>query len=61
MLCDVVIEDDRWEAAGLEDLAEHAARATLEHLALNPEDWEISLLGCDDARISATSRSPRMC
>lgn len=52
MLCDVVIEDDRWLAAGLEHLAEHAARATLEHLSLDPEDWEISILGCEDARIA---------
>lgn len=59
MLCDVVIEDDRWEAAGLEDLAERAARATLEHLALNPEDWEISLLGCDDARIAVLNEDFR--
>tara|TARA_R100001039_G_C1843248_1_gene103868 strand:+ start:1624 stop:2112 length:489 start_codon:yes stop_codon:yes gene_type:complete len=59
VLCDVVIEDDRWEAAGLEDLAEHAARATLEHLALNPEDWEISLLGCDDARIAVLNEDFR--
>jgi probable rRNA maturation factor len=59
VLCDVVIEDDRWEAAGLEELAERAARATLEHLALNPEDWEISLLGCDDARIAVLNEDFR--
>jgi probable rRNA maturation factor len=59
MLCDVVIEDDRWEAAGLEDLSERAARATLEHLALDPEDWEISILGCDDARIAGLNEDFR--
>lgn len=53
MLTDVVIEDDRWRAAGLEGLAERAGRAALAHVGLDPEDWEISLLGCDDARIAA--------
>jgi probable rRNA maturation factor len=59
MLCDVVIEDDRWQAAGLEHLAERAARATLEHLSLDPEAWEISVLGCDDARIAALNEDFR--
>ena len=31
---DVVLEDDRWEAAGLEDLAEQAGRATLAWLGI---------------------------
>lgn len=52
MLTEVIIEEDRWQAAGLEDLAERAARITLEHLGLDPGDWEISILACDDARIS---------
>jgi probable rRNA maturation factor len=59
MLCDVVIEDDRWQAAALEDLAERAARATLEHLAMDPEDWEISILACDDARIAVLNEDFR--
>ena len=50
---DIVIEDARWQDMGLERLAEVAASATLAHLGLDPEQWEISLLGCDDARISA--------
>ncbi|WP_417729174.1 rRNA maturation RNase YbeY [Roseovarius sp.] len=59
MLCDVVLEDDRWQAAGLEDLAERAGRATLEHLGLDPEEWEISVLGCDDTRIAALNEGFR--
>lgn len=51
-LIDCIIEDDRWTSAGLEPLAEAAARATLTHLGLTPEDWEVSLLACDDARIT---------
>lgn len=46
---DVVIEDERWQAAGLEALAARAARATLDHLGL---DAEIVVMGCDDARIA---------
>lgn len=52
MPVEVVIEDDRWQAAGLEALAGRAAAATLSHLGLDPEVWDISVLGCDDARIA---------
>lgn len=53
MLTEVIIEDDRWQAVGLEDLAERAAEAALVHLGLRPDDWDISVLACDDARIAA--------
>jgi len=52
MLTDTQIEDDRWHEAGLEGLAETAACATLTHLGLDPDLYEISLLGCGDARIA---------
>ncbi len=50
MTIDCLIEDPRW--SDLSAIAEPAAQATLRHLGLDPEDWEISLLGCDDARIA---------
>lgn len=50
---DIVIEDPRWEAFGLEPLAVRAGAATLSHLGFDPEAWEISLLACDDSRIAA--------
>lgn len=53
MLTDTLIEDDRWRTAGLPALSESAAQATLAHLGLDPADWEITVLGCDDARIAA--------
>ena len=53
MSVDVIIEDDRWAEAGLERLAERAVAATLTHLGLDPSDWEVSVLGCNDARITA--------
>jgi probable rRNA maturation factor len=51
-LVDCLIEDSRWEAAGLGEIAEAAARATVAALGLPPEGYEISLLGCSDARIA---------
>jgi len=51
-LVDTIEEDERWEPFGLAPLAERAAAATLAHLGLDPHEFEISLLGCDDARIA---------
>jgi probable rRNA maturation factor len=51
-LVDTLIEDPRWEALALDDLAEEVARATLGGLGLPAEGFEISLLGCDDRRIA---------
>ncbi|MDZ7709296.1 MAG: rRNA maturation RNase YbeY [Roseovarius sp.] len=53
MPVEVIVEDARWQAAGLEALASRAAQAALAHLGLDPEVWEISLLACDDSRIAA--------
>lgn len=53
---DVVIEDERWQGAGLEALAARAAVATLRHLGLQDAEGgapEIVVMGCDDARIAA--------
>lgn len=52
MLTDTILEDDRWEQADLEALAETAARAALIHLGLDPEGFEIAVLACDDVRIA---------
>lgn len=51
-LVDVLLEDHRWADVALGALAEQAARATLGHLGLEPDAFEIALLGCDDARIA---------
>lgn len=52
MTLDVVIEDARWEALGLDALAERAFGATLAALDIDPEEAEATLLACDDARIA---------
>ncbi len=52
-LVDIVIEDDRWEAFGLEPLATRAVQATLAMLGLPETGLTLCLMGCDDARIRA--------
>lgn len=51
-LVETVIEDARWEAFGLAELAERVGRATLAGLGLPAVGFSISLMGCDDARIA---------
>lgn len=50
---DIVFEDTRWQAFGLDGLAETAAAAVFAQLGLSPTGFLISLLGCDDQRIAA--------
>src|SRR3989338_7160052 len=50
-LVDIVLEDARWEAFGLEALAERAALAALEELGFGAEGFSFCVMGCDDARI----------
>lgn len=53
MNVDIALEDPRWNALALEQLATGAADATLLHLGIDANSCEISLLACDDARIAA--------
>lgn len=52
MLTDIIVEDDRWQQAGLQDLAETAALAALDHVGLSPTIFVVSVLACYDARIA---------
>jgi probable rRNA maturation factor len=52
MLTDNMIEDPRWDAVALADLAEVAASNTLKWLDMPVAGYEIAILGCDDARIA---------
>lgn len=49
---DILIEDDRWDEAGLEGLASRAFGAVFSHFHMDAEGYEIALLACDDARIA---------
>jgi probable rRNA maturation factor len=51
-IVDIVIEDARWEAFGLEALAERACGAALEGLGLGASGFSVVVMGCDDARIA---------
>ena len=50
---DTLIDDPRWEAEGIEVLAEAAISATLGYLSVPLAQADISLLACDDAHIAA--------
>ncbi|SIT12394.1 probable rRNA maturation factor [Roseivivax lentus] len=52
MLTETILEDAGWEALDLPARAEAAARAALIALDLDPDAFEIAVLGCDDARIA---------
>lgn len=49
---DIVLEDDRWAGLAFEALCHRATGVALAHLGLDPEAAELSVLGCDDARIT---------
>lgn len=53
MEIDILIEDDTWDAAALEALAARAGIETLEALGLEPDQFAVSILAADDARIAA--------
>ena len=52
MTVDLIFEDPRWEDAAFEPLAAQAANATLAHLGLEPDSFEIAILACNDAHIA---------
>jgi probable rRNA maturation factor len=52
MLTDTIIEDNRWQDTGLPALAETACCASLAHLGLSPDAFEIAILACNDTRIA---------
>ena len=52
-MIEIVFEDSRWAEAGLGSVATRVGDAALVRLGLDPADWEIALLACDDARIAA--------
>ncbi len=59
MLIDAMIEDRRWRALDLDALAERAAGVALGHLGLDADDFEISLLACNDTRIAVLNEDFR--
>lgn len=58
-LVDTLIEDTRWQAIGIEDIAEAVAQAVMVDQGLPAAGFEISLLACDDRRIAALNEDFR--
>jgi probable rRNA maturation factor len=52
-LVEIVLEDPRWQGAGLVELAGAAVAATFAELGLQPVGFSLCVMGCDDARIAA--------
>ena len=57
MPVEVLIEDPRWEAIDLPDLAQRAVDGTLSHLRLAQSD--VSLLAADDTRVATLNATFR--
>ena len=53
MTVDVIIEEPRWEEAGLAGIAERGVAETLRYLGLDPGMREVVVMGCNDARIAS--------
>ena len=56
---DLVVEDARWEAAGLEAVAGRSAAAVLVATGRDPGRHELALLACDDASIAGLNTAFR--
>jgi probable rRNA maturation factor len=54
-----VVEDPRWDAAGILAVAERAARAALEAVGRDPDQHEVGLLLCGDAKMATLNRDFR--
>ena len=59
MSLEIIIEDARWNDVDLSGIADRAVRQALEHLGLDPDRCELSLLGCDDTEIAKLNAAHR--
>ena len=55
----IVEEDARWSTLDLAALCQQAVTTTLKHLDVDPSAAEVSILACDNARISALNADYR--
>ena len=53
MPSETIIEETRWNALNLKALSTRAFTGVMAHVSLPEESFEITVLGCDDARIAA--------
>jgi probable rRNA maturation factor len=52
MTLDITIDDARWQQVQLDTLAAHVVTLALHHFGIDPDACELSLLACDDLRIT---------
>ncbi len=52
MIIDLIIEDPRWSTLDLEQISNSVLDACLAHLGLDATNAEISVLACNDAKIT---------
>lgn len=52
MPTETLIEEERWRDAGLDVLVDQAFEAVISHFAQSADRFEMSVLGCNDARIA---------
>lgn len=53
MPIEAITETPDWDQDHLQATADRACGAVLARLDLDPEAWEVAVMGCDDARIAA--------
>jgi len=58
-LVDTLIEDTRWQAIGIDELAEDLAQSLMADLGMPVSGFEISLLACSDRRIAVLNEDFR--
>ncbi len=58
-MIEVILEDERWAALGLEALCAPAEREALAITGRAPAGFEIAVMGCDDPRIAELNKAFR--
>ncbi|MEM9843717.1 MAG: rRNA maturation RNase YbeY [Pseudomonadota bacterium] len=59
MPVDTIIEEERWQQLDLCGLSARAFEAVMSEMDLSPEAFDVTVLGCDDDRISILNRDFR--
>lgn len=58
-ICEVTVDGETWDQVDVAALCERAARAVMEEFGLAPVGYQISVLACDDSRISSLNSTFR--
>ena len=58
-LAEIVLESANWETVKIHQLAERSVAAVLAHFGAEPKGYLVSILGCNDERISILNKEFR--